>query len=309
MTEKNLLKLAKILELKKVKVISDNIVASCPFASKTHKNGTDRNPSFGISIGSQSMFHCFGCGVSGSLATLPSSLSFKLGKDYVSARDFILRNDTIEFDEYDEADTITVLPALNENLLTKFSSIPQSVKADLNLKDETIAYFELKFYNKDSRLIIPIRDNFGRLVALKGRYVGSDKNQQKFIFHRGNNIKKSGAWLSIDKPLVKDKALILTESESDAWALHGTGLVNNIWCGLGACLTKTQVFKLQQVSNPVVIFFDNDKAGIEATNKLIKDLKGLMPVYKITNYYNEKDVADLVKTNKIRKALNSIKLV
>jgi DNA primase len=297
----------KSLNFKNIKKTSGGFMCSCPFASHSHAKKKDLTPSFGVSIGSPSVYNCFSCHQKGYLSSLPSNLSFMLGKDYLEARDFILKNDTVEFQDYDSMDSKPeILPALNESVLKKLQKIPEKVKIDLGLDDKIIDYFELKYYNRDNRLIIPIRDNFGRLVAIKGRYVGSDVKQQKFTFYKGNNVKKNGTWLNMDKPLIKDKALLILESESDTFALHGTGLVHNIWCAMGVNTTKNQVFNLQQISNPIVFAFDGDKAGIDATNKLAKELKGLMPLYKISDYYGEKDIRDLVKTGKIKKALGSI---
>lgn len=316
MNESNLLKLFKILGIKNVKRVDGSLMASCPFAkykrpdgSKYHK-GTDRNPSFGVSLSSPSLYNCFGCAQNGLLSFLPTNLSFASGKDYNEARDFILRNDTVEFEEYDTVIKKEIMPAINEEALKKLPLV--SDKNKLGLSKNVIDYFELKYYTKDERLIIPIRDNFGRLVAIKGRYIGSNEyrlNNDKFTFYKGNGVKRNGIWYGMNQPLVKDKALIVGESESDHWALYSTGLVSNIWSSLGANVTEAQIFNLQQVTNPVILFFDNDKAGKDTTNKLIKKLKGLMPLYKVTNYYGEKDIRDLIKHKKINKALSSIKRI
>lgn len=319
MKELNINILSKILGLKNPKKVSDGIMFSCPFArykrpdgSRYHKNGTDRKPSFGISTDSPSLYNCFSCGCKGLLTSLPTNLSYASGKDYPEARDFILKNDIAEFDDYDSVmNRPQVMPALSEDIIKKLSDIPVKIALSLGLSDKIINNFELRYYQKDERIIMPIRDNFGRLVSLKGRYVGSDKyilEKYKFLTYKGKEIKKlGGVWLGMDKPLIKDKPIIITESESDSWHLFNTDLVNNIWCSMGANVTDNQIFNLQQVYNPIVFFLDNDKAGINTTNKLINKLKNLTKLFKVTNYYGEKDISDLVKNGKIIRALNSIK--
>lgn len=48
---------------KRIKHSGGNIIGSCPFASYTHGNGEDRNPSFSVSINGSgpSSWHCFAC--------------------------------------------------------------------------------------------------------------------------------------------------------------------------------------------------------------------------------------------------------
>jgi len=57
------------------------INASCPFAAQRHRKGSDRTPSFGISIAPDSVSHfqCFSCGINGDLAPLVWGLGRRRG--------------------------------------------------------------------------------------------------------------------------------------------------------------------------------------------------------------------------------------
>lgn len=311
MNETKLVELLHKFRFKRIKKASGGYMASCPFSSKTHSKKRDYRPSFGISMSNPSVFNCFSCHRNSYLTSLPSMLEFELGGDFSEMRDFIIKNESYSFRDYDESSKSRPyrLPALNEQVLETYTKVPEPVKKKLNLTDGIIYYFELCFDGKENRLIIPMRDSFRRLIAIKTRYTGTDKytmDNYKFLFMTGKEIKKSGHWYNMDKRFVNNKALCVTESESDLWSLYETGLVSNIWCSLGASITESQLYTISQISSPIVIMTDNDKEGEKALKKIAGAMDSLAPVYRITNYYGEKDVADLCHKKKIKRALNSI---
>ena len=94
---RNLKKLARALNLRRVRVNAGNLVTSCPFASETHRRGTDRKPSFGILIDDEgeSVYHCFGCDERGDLLTLCRELSDLHGEDYGDLEEWVLQNEDV----------------------------------------------------------------------------------------------------------------------------------------------------------------------------------------------------------------------
>ena len=81
MKEDNIIKLLPLLgsTFKKVRSYSW-VVGSCPFAPWKHGGGVDRNPSFGISIGSVSSYHCWSCAEKGRLEDIVPKISLRFDK-------------------------------------------------------------------------------------------------------------------------------------------------------------------------------------------------------------------------------------
>lgn len=71
MIKEKVLYLLSLAGISNTKDTGDSIMISCPFSRWTHKNGSDRKPSFGIRYGNDiSIYNCFSCGESGRLPSL-----------------------------------------------------------------------------------------------------------------------------------------------------------------------------------------------------------------------------------------------
>ncbi len=129
-----------------------------------------------------------------------------------------------------------------------------------------------------NRLIVPIFDFQGRVVAFGGRsldgqepkYLNSpesevfEKGKILFAFNKAsNNIRKS------------DKALVV-EGYFDVISLHSKGITNSV-ASLGTALNKYQISQLCRFtdSKNIIINFDSDNAGILATKRVINEVESL----------------------------------
>ncbi len=136
-----------------------------------------------------------------------------------------------------------------------------------------------KIYDRfRNRLIVPILDMQGRVVAFGGRsldgqdpkYLNSpeseifEKGKMLFAFEKASsNIRKS------------DKALIV-EGYFDVISLHSKGITNAV-ASLGTALNKYQISQLCRCtdSKNIILNFDSDGAGISATKRVIKEVESL----------------------------------
>lgn len=127
------------------------------------------------------------------------------------------------------------------------------------------------------RIMFPIKDELGHTVAFSARiYDNPDKNQPKYINSRETKIFHKGEILfnlNLAKSEINKKhRAILHEGQMDVIASYKSGLKEAI-CSLGTGLTKNHISLLKKYTNNVIICYDGDKAGIEASIKAIDNFK------------------------------------
>ncbi|MCL2265673.1 MAG: DNA primase [Treponema sp.] len=127
------------------------------------------------------------------------------------------------------------------------------------------------------RLMFPITDRQGRIVAFGGRslpgILQSDGSEPpKYINSPETEIYRKGQTLfAIDqaKPLMRqEKTAFIAEGYMDVIALHQAG-INNAVAPLGTAFTEEQAGWLRRWVEKAVLIFDNDEAGIKAAYKAV----------------------------------------
>ena len=132
------------------------------------------------------------------------------------------------------------------------------------------------------RLIFPIADRQGRVVAFGGRILDSpeqagqtagDFKAPKYINSPELEIYKKGETLfGIDAALAeirKTRTVYLAEGYMDVIALHQAG-INNAVAPLGTAFTDEQARLMARWAEKAVLVFDSDEAGQKATVKGIQ---------------------------------------
>lgn len=137
--------------------------------------------------------------------------------------------------------------------------------ADGSLKD--------RFFN---RIMFPIKDNNGKIVAFSGRSLVKDDQHPKYLNSPETSIFNKGKVLynfSQARPeIVQKKTVILYEGFMDVIAAHRAQVANGI-ATMGTSLTEDHVRALKRVASRVVICFDGDEPGQRAIAKAIALIK------------------------------------
>jgi DNA primase len=138
-----------------------------------------------------------------------------------------------------------------------------------------------------NRITIPLRDERGKIVAFAGRAI-SDEQKPKFINTRNTALFQKRAFLAFSyealQRLPKHKLLYVVEGYFDATHF----LINDIpaVCVMSTNLTLAQATLLKKLhaqhrkffkDAEIVLLFDSDPAGIEATATNIAMLTTLVP--------------------------------
>ncbi len=131
-----------------------------------------------------------------------------------------------------------------------------------NYKKELVFYFQ-------QRIMIPILDNTGKVIAFGGRVL-SDGNPkyinspETHLFQKGRQL----FGLTNAKKLLNKKRLIVCEGYMDVISLnkHGYPAV----ASLGTALTESQIDKIFNIADEAFLVFDGDVAGQNATLRVFE---------------------------------------
>jgi len=118
------------------------------------------------------------------------------------------------------------------------------------------------------RVMFPILDRRGRVVAFGGRILGSDKDVAKYLNSPETDLFHKGRLLyAMDTAQVAARAgqaLVVTEGYMDVIALNQAGFEGAV-APLGTALTEDQIAELWKIAPEPVLCFDGDNAGLRAS--------------------------------------------
>ena len=165
-------------------------------------------------------------------------------------------------------------------------------EAGLVLQSKKGGYYD-RFRN---RLMFPIIDVRGNVIGFGGRVMDDSKpkylnSPETIIFNKRKNLFA----LNVAK---KSKAgmLILTEGYMDAIALHQYGFDCAV-ASLGTALTEEHAQLLAKYTQQVVLTYDGDEAGQNATRRAIPMLERAGLQVKILRMKGAKDPDEFLKKN------------
>ena len=131
------------------------------------------------------------------------------------------------------------------------------------------------FVRFQDRLMFPIRNEIGDVIAFTARQLRENKNSGKYINSPETAIyKKSRVFFALDrakKSILQEKEALLCEGQLDAICCHQSGITNAIATSGTAC-TAEHARILKRYTKNVVICYDADNAGLEAVEKAYQQL-------------------------------------
>lgn len=167
-----------------------------------------------------------------------------------------------------------------------------------------------KFYDTfRNRIIFPIFSASNHIIAFGGRTLEKDTTVPKYINSPDTPIfKKSYNLFGIEKAhnIRRKNYSILMEGYIDILTANNYGF-DTCLAPLGTALTIEQAKLLKRYSNNALLCFDNDNAGVLATEKAILLLKSQGFNIKVIEYSETKDPDDFLRTLGREKFLEKVK--
>lgn len=147
------------------------------------------------------------------------------------------------------------------------------------------------------RVLFPIADASGRVVAFSGRTMSTDPALPKYVNSPETELyEKSHTLFGYDKAKqgirTYDFSLIV-EGQFDLVLAHQAGFTNTVAIS-GTALSQQHVSLLERLSKRVVLALDADRAGINSVKRSAEILLGRGMDVKVARMQEGKDPADLV---------------
>ncbi|HFU4115582.1 TPA: DNA primase [Streptococcus suis] len=130
------------------------------------------------------------------------------------------------------------------------------------------------------RIMFPLTDEYGRVIAFSGRIWTEKDLQNKQLAKYKNSrstaiFNKSYELYHLDKAkavIKKQREVYLMEGFLDVIAAHRAGIENAV-ASMGTALTREHVGHLAKFCKKVILTYDGDKAGQTATMKALDELR------------------------------------
>ena len=118
------------------------------------------------------------------------------------------------------------------------------------------------------RVMFPIHNVQGKVIAFGARMLGTDKSQPKYLNSPETDLyKKSEVLYGIYQAKSEIRHLdncYLCEGYTDVISLHQAG-IKNVVASSGTSLTENQIKQLGRFSKNITVLYDGDAAGIKAS--------------------------------------------
>ena len=192
---------------------------------------------------------------------------------------------------------------LLRHMKSKGYSEQELVAADLAKKTQK-GYIIDTFRN---RAMFPIIDVKGSVIAFGGRVL--DDSKPKYVNTSDTLVykKSQGVFALNFAKRGSDKTLILCEGYMDVIAYHQAGFENAV-AGLGTSFTPEQAKLISKYAEEVILSYDNDEAGQNATRKAIGILSRTPLRIRVARLQGGKDPDEIIKKygkDKMRQILSS----
>nr|WP_129733138.1 CHC2 zinc finger domain-containing protein [Parabacteroides goldsteinii] len=283
----------RYLPLRKNGGSANTLTGLCPFHD-------DRHPSFCVNVKKQ-YYKCFVCGEGGDvfkfvqkmegcdfhqvLKILAGWYGLSGEDDYLSAKPLPVKN------KRRSVSTDVVSQAARDHLLRNHQMMQGLLKEYVPENDQlqsTYQVFEVgiapsslpyDYHSFADRLIFPVRNERGELIAFAGRYRGETKGTdiRKYVNSPDSPVYHKGEILyglyQAQEAIRQHGFVYITEGYKDVLAMHAAGFRNTVAL-CGTALTEQQMVLLSRYTRYAIVMLDGDEAGQTNAIKSARLLSG-----------------------------------
>ncbi len=123
-----------------------------------------------------------------------------------------------------------------------------------------------------NRLMFPIRDQIGRVIAFGARIIDEEDTPKYLNSPDSPLFNKSAAIFGLHQAvqaIQRERTAIITEGYTDVIACHQAGIEHTV-ATLGTALTPGHATILRRLCDTVVLLFDGDAAGLMAADRAVE---------------------------------------
>lgn len=181
---------------------------------------------------------------------------------------------------------------LKDFLVTKGYSEEELLECGLILENKGGSNTYDRFRN---RVMFPIFDYRGNIIAFGGRTLDNSipkylNSPETLIFNKRENL----YGLNFARKKINNRTIILVEGYMDLISLVQYG-VENVSATLGTALTDQQSSLIKRYADNVIISYDSDSAGVQATLRAIDILARAGINAKVLNLRDSKDPDEFIR--------------
>lgn len=190
-----------------------------------------------------------------------------------------------------------------DHLKTLGYSEAEIIEVGLAVKNEETGRVYDRFRN---RLMIPIRDERGRVIAFGARALAAEDNPKYLNSPQTPLFDKSRTLFGLDaaKTMIREtEVAVIVEGYMDAIQAHQAGF-KNVVAQMGTAMTETQLRLLTRSAKKIILALDSDAAGQNATRRSLEtarttlqaDFGGKLSTdIRVLQIPNAKDPDDLIR--------------
>lgn len=179
-------------------------------------------------------------------------------------------------------------------------SLPQMQAAGLILESDRKTGSS-RFYDRfRNRLMFPIHDELGRVVAFSGRTLSAESNTAKYVNSPETPLFRKSRLLyamhKARKPIVDAREAVVCEGQIDVIRCHQAGITTAV-APQGTAATEDHARILKRYADSVVLVFDADKAGQDAAIRTADIFFGAGLVTRVAQLPQGEDPDSFILTN------------
>lgn len=167
--------------------------------------------------------------------------------------------DMQEHSDYQKEEEKPLIP-ISEIILSYYKNRVNDMFYHDNISYETQIEFEIGYDEYTNRITIPIRDEIGNLVGVKGRLFQKELSEDDMKYIYIEQCARSQILYGLYKTqyFIKQKKFVfVTESEKGVMQLYSMGFYNAVGIG-GKAISKSQIDKLTRLGVAILFVFDKD---------------------------------------------------
>lgn len=267
----------------------------CPFHKNTHSAAMYINVRTGL-------WQCFNpsCGKKGNFRQLYFNVTGKTYSKHIELDSHKLDKELNSYKyQVEDVNELSI-----DNLMIDYEDQSDLLQTmiERGLDIDTMRHFEVGFSSEKNRVVIPVRSHNYELVGLIGRAIESTQ-QPRYLYNKG--FKRADVLFNIHNAK-NYNSVIVVEGSVDCMFVHQAGFPNVV-ATLGAAVSKNQGNMIRRFFDKVILFCDNDDAGMAMRCAMIEMCRGKeISVARIPE--GVKDPAEMTK-EQIAEAINNKEII